>query len=201
MECYDEVHGYFHDDIGQLNRMSTGGVITHRILVVEDDADERDFLKTFLEGRGYHVDLARDGGQAHSAFVMHQPDFVLMDVMLPRESGYEVCERMKVLEPNVPVMMLTAVDFEDARSLATRVGADGYLTKPYDPDELIETMTEIAETVWRQTHGVEEPSDAGGSVRFNCSECGKRMKVKATHRGRTLNCPQCGQPVVVPRHD
>ena len=181
--------------------MSSAGAITHRVLVVDDDQDERDFLKTFLEGKGFHVELARDGGQAHSAFVMHKPDFVLMDAILPRESGFEVCERMKGIEPDVPIMMLTAIDFDDAREFAFRVGADGYLSKPYDPDELVETMTEIAESVWRRTHGIDEPAAADEKVRFNCGECGKRMKVKATHRGRTLNCPQCGQPVVVPRHD
>lgn len=181
--------------------MSTGGAITHRILVVEDDPDEREFLKTFLEAKGYHVELARDGGQAHSAFVMHQPDFVLMDVILPRESGYEVCERMKGIDNTVPILMLTAIDFDDARALAMRVGADGYFTKPYDPDELVEAITEIAEATWRRTHGIDEPDDPDERVRFNCGECGKRMKVRGTHRGRTLNCPQCGQPVVVPRHD
>lgn len=181
--------------------MSTGGAITHRILVVEDDQSEREFLKSFLEAKGYHVELARDGGQAHSAFVMHQPDFVLMDIILPRESGYEVCERMKGIDSAVPVMMLTAIDFEDARHLAERVGADGYVTKPYDPDELVEMITEIAEANWRRSHGIDEPIDPDERVRFHCAECGKRMKVKGTHRGRTLNCPQCGQPVVVPRHD
>ena len=181
--------------------MSSAGAITHRVLVVEDDQDERDFLKTFLEWKGYRVELARDGGQAHSAFVMHKPDFVLMDAILPRESGFEVCERMKAIEPDVPIIMLTAIDFEDAREFALRVGADGYLSKPYDPDELVESMTDIAESIWRRTHGVEESAAGDEKVRFNCGECGKRMKVKATHRGRTLNCPQCGQPVVVPRHD
>lgn len=180
--------------------MTPGGVITHRILVVEDDQDERQFLKTFLEARGYHVELARDGGQAHSAFVMHQPDFVLMDIILPRESGYEVCERMKSIDSNVPILMLTAIDFDDARNLASRVGADGYLNKPYDPDELVETITRIAEAKWRQAHGLEPARDPDERVKFHCGECGKRMKVKSTHRGRTLNCPQCGQPVIVPRH-
>ncbi len=181
--------------------MSSGGAIVHRILVVEDDPDEREFLKEFLRGKRYDVDVARDGGQAHSAYTMHQPDFVLMDFILPRESGFEVCERMKQINQNVPIMILSAIDMDDARDLAFRVGADGYMTKPFDPDELIVKMTEIADQVWRRSHGFDAPSTSDDRVRFNCTECGKRMKVKAVHRGRTLNCPQCGQPVVVPRHD
>ena len=181
--------------------MSTGGVITHRVLIVEDDRDEGEFLKTFLKAKGFNVDLARDGGQAHSAFVMHRPDFVLMDIILPRESGYEVCERMKLMDESVPIMMLTAIDFEDARDLARRVDADGYMTKPYDPEELVQRIHEISEKLWRRTHGVDEPADADDRVHFTCGECGKRMKVRAVHRGRTLNCVNCGQPVIVPRHD
>ena len=181
--------------------MSIGGVITHRVLVVEDDRDEGEFLKTFLQTKGFIVEVARDGGQAHSAFVMHRPDFVLMDLILPRESGYEVCERMKGMDESVPVMILTAVDFDDARDLARRVDADGYMSKPYDPDELVEQIHELSEKMWRRTHGVDELPDADDRVHFTCGECGKRMKVRTVHRGRTLNCVNCGQPVIVPRHD
>ncbi len=182
--------------------MSAGGVITHRVLVVEDDRDEGEFLKTFLKAKGFVVELARDGGQAHSAFVMHRPDFVVMDVILPRESGYEVCERMKGMDETVPVLILTAIDFDDARDLANRVAADGYMTKPYDPDELVEQIHELSEQMWRRTHGIDEdPAVADDRVHFACGECGKRMKVRAAHRGRTLNCVNCGQPVIVPRHD
>jgi DNA-binding response OmpR family regulator len=181
--------------------MRIGGVITHRVLVVEDDRDEASFLKTFLEAKGFTVALARDGGQAHSAFVMHRPDMVLLDLILPRESGYEVCERMKTLDPTVPIVMLTAIDFEDARDLARRVLADAYLTKPYDPEELVTQIHEVAERVWRRSKGIEETQDAEERVKFICPECGKHMRVRVVHRGRTVNCVNCGQPVVVPRHD
>lgn len=181
--------------------MSTGGVITHRVLVVDDDRDECEFLKTFLSSKGFKVEIARDGGQAHSAFVMHRPDFVLLDIILPRESGYEICERLKGMDAEVPVMMLTAIDFDDARKLAERVRADAYLTKPYDPDELVEKIHEVSERMWKQTHSTEDTPMPEDRVHFTCGDCGKRMKVKAIHRGRTLNCVNCGQPVIVPRHD
>ena len=67
-------------------------VVVHHILVVEDNADEAQILKLLLERKGYLVTLAKDGGQAHSSFVMRKPDFVLLDLMLPGETGYEVCE-------------------------------------------------------------------------------------------------------------
>lgn len=185
--------------------MSTGmtpvEVIVNRILVVEDDKDEADFLKSFLISKKFTVETAKDAGQAHVAFTMHLPDFVILELILPNEvSGFEICERMKNENPYIPILILTEIDMDDARSLASRVGADGYMTKPYDPEEVVEQIHLIAEDVWKRRH-LGQGVDDGEKVRFNCSECGKRLKVKASHRGRTLNCPRCGQPVTVPRHD
>ena len=178
--------------------MSTGmtpvEVIVNRILLVEDDKDEADFLKSFLLGKKFTVETAKDAGQAHVAFTMHLPDFVILELILPNDvSGFEICERMKNENPYVPILILTEIDMDDARSLASRVGADGYMTKPYDPEEVVEQIHLIAEDVWKRRH-LGQGVDDGEKVRFNCSECGKRLKVKASHRGRTLNCPRCGQP-------
>lgn len=175
-------------------------VIINRVLVVDDDRDEVAFLKEFLRQQKMQVDVARDAGQAHSAFSMHPPDIVLLDIMLPNDvSGFEVCERMKSTEPNVPVLFLTAVDLEDAKDLARRVGADGYLTKPYDPDMLLQTIREVAEAAWQRGHE-DEGSSKSEKVRFDCTDCGKRLKVSGAHRGHRLNCPQCGTSLIVPRH-
>ena len=175
--------------------------IVNRILVVEDDRDEAEFLKTFLQQRKFTVEIARDAGQAQSAFTMHLPDFVICDVILPNNvSGFEVCERMKRNDSAVPVLMLSAIDMDDARNLAHRIGADGYMTKPYDPDELVERIHTIADSVWAKRHLMDSKKD-DEKVRFSCTECGKHMKVKSSHRGRTLNCPRCGQPVIIPLHD
>ncbi|MEZ6056182.1 MAG: response regulator [Planctomycetaceae bacterium] len=176
-------------------------VIVNRVLVVDDDRDEAAFLKEFLQQHKMQVDIARDAGQAHSAFSMHPPDMVLLDIMLPNNvSGFEVCERMKTTEPNVPVLILSAIELDDAFDLAKRVGADGYVTKPYDPDMLLVKIRETAELVWQRGHADEESVKAE-KVRFDCSECGKRLKVSGAHRGHRLNCPQCGNSLVVPRHD
>lgn len=179
--------------------LSSIDAVVSRVLVVENDQDEIDFIKTFLEHKKMFVDIARDAGQARAAFKMHQPDFVIMDVMLPNEvTGFELCERLKQENINIPMLMLTAVDMDDARDLAMRVGADGYMTKPYDPEELLRQMFEIAEKCWRRKFGesvVEEEK-----ISFICTECNKKLRVKASHRGRTLNCPRCGQPVMIPFH-
>lgn len=172
--------------------------IVHQILVVDDDKETTGFLKTLLEQAGYSVTVAGDGGQAHSSFVMHRPDFVILDLILPGESGFEVCERMKQREKNVPILILSAIDMHDARQLAIRVGADGYMTKPVEPEKLLASIISITERVWLETH--EQKEKPRGRVRFQC-RCGKRFKVRESHRGKSMSCPQCGEPMTVPQYD
>lgn len=175
--------------------------IIHRILVVEDDRDQATALKALLEKNRFTVEIAKDAGQAHVGYTMHLPDFVILDVMLPNNiSGFEVCEKMKRHDPNVPILMVSAIDLDDARELAKRVGADGYLLKPYDHDFLLREIKRVGEFVWRRKH-LGDNSATAERVRFACTECGKHLKVKGSHRGRTLTCPKCGQSVVVPMHD
>ena len=171
--------------------------VVHQILVVEDDPDTAAFLKELLEQHGYVVTVARDGGQAHSKFVMRKPDFVILDLILPGESGFEICERFKQSEKGVPVLILTGIDLDDSRSLATRVGCDAYLTKPFDPKELLALIADVADQVWARSHAAAPVNET--NVRFLCKHCKKKFKVSAAHRGKSLTCPECGEIVVVPR--
>jgi DNA-binding response OmpR family regulator len=175
-------------------------VIVHRILVVEDDPETAAFLKTLLEREKYDVTIAKEGGQAHSMFVMKKPDFVILDLILPGESGFEVCERLKTTERYVPVLILTAIELEDSKNLAARVGADAYMTKPFDPEELLLQIRQTAQEVWIRSRAEGSDADENKPVRFAC-KCGKRFKVARQHRGKTLTCPNCGEPVLVPRHE
>lgn len=173
-------------------------VLVHHVLLVEDDPSAAESLRILLEQHKYRVQIAKDGGQAHSAFQMRRPDFVITDLILPGENGFELIDRMKRLDETVPVLVLSAIALPDAKSLAERIGADGYLSKPVEPAELLQQITEIAQRVWERTHlgGPKEEK----RIRFTC-RCGKKFKVSAVHRGRTLTCPDCGEPLVVPRYD
>lgn len=169
------------------------------VLIVEDDPETAQFVKVALEAKHINVRIAKDGGQAQASFQMHKPDFIILDAILPGESGFEICERFKNLDDSVPVLFLTAIDMDDARDLATRVGADGYLTKPVSAEALVQKVQEVAEAVWRRRHLVDEEREHDHErIRFSCV-CGKRFKVSATHRGKSLTCPQCGEPLVVPK--
>ena len=133
------------------------------ILLVEDQPDLADYLRQLLELDEYEVAIARDGGQFQSLFARSRPDLVVLDLMLPGESGFEICGRLKAADPTVPVIILTAIDRDDARDLARRVGADAYLTKPYDYRVLRNMLEETAATVYRQTHAQTAGESRGAS--------------------------------------
>ena len=176
----------------------SAGTLVHHILLVEDDPVSAESLKALLEEHGYHVQVAKDGGQVHSAFRMRRPDFVITDLILPGENGFELIDRMKRSDESVPVLVLSAISLEDSRSLSERLGADGYLTKPAEPDNLLAEIKEIAQRVWERTHLGGQKDEK--RIRFNC-HCGKKFKVSPVHRGRTLTCPDCGEPLIVPRYE
>lgn len=173
--------------------------VANHVLVVEDDAEEAARIAEFLRSRGHRVSIAKDGGQAHSTFTMRTPDFVILDLILSGESGFEVCERLKQIDERIPILVATAITLDDSRRLAERVGADAYMTKPFSLKNLADEIESVAQTVWERFHLDGANGGDDQHVRFHCS-CGKKMKASAAHRGRTLTCSDCGGTVVVPRH-
>jgi len=174
----------------------SGGAVTQNILVIDDNEETCEFLTEILERHGYAVRTARDGGQAHSTFAMYKPDLVLLDLILPGESGFEICERLKAQRENIPVVVLSAIDLESSRNLAAKTGADGYLAKPIRESELLETIKSISEAAFRRAH--RDRSKDQGAIRFSC-RCGKRFKVSIKRQGKLMTCTNCGEPLSVPR--
>ncbi|HUQ71224.1 MAG TPA: response regulator [Planctomycetaceae bacterium] len=184
-------------DVNRWASLGSFEIPVNEVLLIEDDAELAAHIKQALEHNHVMVRVAKDGGQAKASFTMHRPDFVILDLILPGESGFEICERLKQADETVPVLVLTAIDMDDARELAARVGADGYLCKPVDPEHLVATIKELTEQVWQRTH-LGEPNAESDRIRFTCS-CGKRFKVSSSHRGKNMICPQCGEPLTVPK--
>ncbi len=110
--------------------------VRRRILVVEDDRVINQAVSDRLEAEGYDVVRAFDGPGAVEAHTRHQPDLVVLDVMLPGYDGHEVCRRIQADSP-VPVLMLTARTEEADVLVGLGVGADDYLTKPFRMRELV----------------------------------------------------------------
>jgi two-component system response regulator VicR len=107
-----------------------------KILVVDDEPSMLDVIRYSLEKAGYQVCSAQDGEEALRLAREQKPDLVVLDIMLPKLDGYEVCKIMCV-EMGMPIIMLTAKDDEIDKVVGLEVGADDYLTKPFSPRELV----------------------------------------------------------------
>jgi two-component system response regulator MprA len=108
-----------------------------RILVVDDDRAVRESLRRSLEFNGYQVELASDGQQALDAVVSARPDAMVLDVMMPRLDGLEVCRRLRGTGDDLPILVLTARDLVSDRVAGLDAGADDYLPKPFALEELL----------------------------------------------------------------
>ena len=108
-----------------------------RILVVEDDPTLRLSLQKTLRSAGFAVDVAKTGPEGLEAALGARPDLVLLDVMLPGMNGFEICEELRRVDPDVPIVMVTAKGEEHDRVRGLRTGADDYVVKPFGVAELL----------------------------------------------------------------
>jgi two-component system KDP operon response regulator KdpE len=106
------------------------------ILLVDDEERILNFLKTKLKSSGYDVMLARDGNEAIKQARDQEPDLIILDVMMPKKDGFEALRELRLFS-TVPVIMLSAVGEDADRIKGLGLGADDYLPKPFNPDELI----------------------------------------------------------------
>src|SRR3954467_5415286 len=107
------------------------------VLVVDDERTIREAVARALRMHGYDVALAADGDQALQTVAVLRPEVIVLDLMMPRVDGIEVCKRLRASGATVPVLMLTARDAIADRVEGLEAGADDYLVKPFDLDELI----------------------------------------------------------------
>ena len=121
-----------------------------KILVVEDDANILLGLEEVLRSEGHAVTVCRRGDRALEAVQAHQPDLLILDVMLPGLNGYDVCRQLRSRDPALPVLMLTAKSQEMDKVIGLQLGADDYLTKPFGVRELI---ARIQALLRRRGHG------------------------------------------------
>ena len=107
------------------------------VLIVDDERPIVDILKYNLEKEGYETIEAYDGEQALEFALTKNPDVVLLDVMLPKMDGFEVCRKIREKKPTIPILMLTAREEEVDKVLGLELGADDYITKPFSVRELM----------------------------------------------------------------
>ena len=107
------------------------------ILIVEDEIKVADFLKKGLEEKGYNVEIAYDGQMGEKLALRNDYSILLLDVILPLINGYELCKRIREKKPLVPILMLTALGTTDDKLTGFDSGADDYLVKPFEFNELL----------------------------------------------------------------
>ncbi|MBF2569826.1 response regulator transcription factor [Listeria welshimeri] len=108
-----------------------------RILVVDDDRHILKLVGHYLRAEGFHVLAASDGVEAEKIVENEQVHLAVIDVMMPHMDGFELCQKMRASYPDIPVIMLTAKDALADKSRGFEVGTDDYVTKPFEPEELV----------------------------------------------------------------
>ena len=108
-----------------------------RLLIVDDDKQIRELLAFDISQSGYLTDCAQDGEEGLKKALENEYDLILLDVMMPKMNGYDVCKNIRVIKPNVPILMLTAKGTIEDKTQGFDCGADDYLIKPFEIQEVL----------------------------------------------------------------
>ena len=147
-----------------------------RILVADDEASIRRILETRLKMQGYDIITAADGEEAIAAFNKHNPDLIVLDVMMPKIDGYGVAREVRRTS-DIPIIILTALGDVSERITGLELGADDYVIKPFSPKELEARV----KAVLRRTNSKETSAPIGGKVAKNVITTGN-IKIDTARR-------------------
>jgi len=136
------------------------------VLVVEDEASIASFVSLYLKNAGYEVRTAANGTEALISVQKSQPSLIVLDLMLPDIDGIEVCKRVRQ-HSDVPILMLTARDEDVDKIIGLEVGADDYLTKPFNPRELVARVKSILRRATPERRERESEVIAHGDLRVD----------------------------------
>ncbi len=150
------------------------------ILLVEDEARVADFIRRGLSAEGWAVDHAADGEDALEHAASNSYDVILLDLMLPGVQGQEVCRKLRARESKTPILMLTALDSPEEKVDGLKMGADDYLAKPFDFDELIARIEALHRRATGYTADFGDAKLACGSLTFD------RSSLKVTVNGAEI---------------
>lgn len=137
--------------------------MTHQLLLVEDDIDLGNVMKQYLEVHDFKVMLCRDGEQGWQKVQDERFDLCILDIMLPEMDGFTLAQKIKRSEKDIPFIFLTAKNQKNDRMKGLQLGADDYITKPFEIDELVLRVQNILKRLGKTAHPVQQI----GSFRFN----------------------------------
>ncbi len=153
-----------------------------KLLIIDDDSNISEMLSLHLENEGYEVKVAADGVEGVNFFKMYEPDLVLLDIMLPRKDGWQVCREIREISTK-PIIMITAKGETFDKVLGLELGADDFLVKPLD----IKELTARIKAVLRRCSVRETPND-NEVVKFENIEI-SRQKYELKLRGKSVDVP------------
>ena len=145
----------------------------HSILLVEDEEHLHEALKLNLEMEGYEVDSAYDGGEALKQIQSAHYDLIILDIMLPSLDGFSITERMRLNNNQTPILILSAKNTSANRVQGLKLGADDYLTKPFNLEELLLRVAKLIQKQVQQantTPQIDSYQFNGHRIDFNASE-------------------------------
>jgi DNA-binding response OmpR family regulator len=123
-----------------------------KVLLAEDDRDFGNILSQYVTISGFDVALARDGKEAWDMFNREKPDICVLDVMMPEMDGFTLGEKIKEAQPGVPLIYLTAKSLKEDIVRGLKIGADDYITKPFDPEVLILRINNILKRAYSSSN-------------------------------------------------
>jgi DNA-binding response OmpR family regulator len=176
-----KLNGNGHVESAELSNPANGAAHKARILLVEDEPAMVAGLRDNFEYEGYEVISACDGVEGLERALADNPDLVVLDVMMPRMSGLDVCKQLKVKKPSLPIIMLTARGQEIDKVVGLELGADDYVTKPFSIRELMARVKAVLRRVSTQpSPDIYRFSDVEVNVRANeVMRDGNRVELSA----------------------
>jgi DNA-binding response OmpR family regulator len=143
-----------------------------KVLLAEDDRDFGNILSQYVTINGFDVILARDGKEAWELFNQDKPDICVLDVMMPEMDGFTLGEKIKEAQPDIPLIYLTAKSLKEDIVRGLKIGADDYITKPFDPEVLILRINNILKRTYSSAN--DEFKISSTVLKFNTLEliCG-----------------------------
>ena len=154
-----------------------------KLMVVDDDPNISELLKIYFEKEGYDVRTAGDGAEAISTFKMFDPDMVLLDIMLPKKDGWQVCREIREMSSK-PVIMITAKGEIFDKVLGLELGADDFVVKPFDMKELSARVKAVLRRY--QTNASQGGEE--GTIKFDNIEISKQ-KYELKIKGKRVDIP------------
>lgn len=158
-----------------------------KVLMIEDDETLSQVMKLYLEHYEYSVEVANDGLKGIVKATQYKPDIILLDYMLPKISGLEVCEQIRTFS-NVPILMISARSDEDEKVACLEAGADDYITKPFSQRELVARMKTHLRRMeeLNRSSFLPDSSSSSEKIRFSAFEV-NRSKFKAYWKDQEIN--------------